>query len=260
MILQLKKDTQLVEIDAGELIGYKVDGHQYIHQKGRPGWRNADTEMFPIIGPTALANFQVNTPRGIAYQDQHGLLREMPYELVAHTKTTATYKKEYKAQDIITNAKYPEKSTQQELYWTYDFQFEKKFSLSENRLTVSFTITGENGMPFMLGYHPAFNLTTTNAMVEANGKSIPLKAVLDVGSRALQIGNCNELVLKDKNELRIKAEGFENFMLWTEVSNMICIEPITFYPYSVEQQNLDSGFQFLDAKEKVFKLHMFVNT
>ena len=33
---------------------------------------------------------------------------------------------------------------------------------------------------------------------------------------------------------------------------MICIEPITFYPYAVQQQNLDEGFMFLEQNEAVF--------
>ena len=41
-------------------------------------------------------------------------------------------------------------------------------------------------------------------------------------------------------------EGFGNFMLWTEVTNMLCIEPITFYPYAVGQQNLAQGFMVLN--------------
>ena len=28
------------------------------------------------------------------------------------------------------------------------------------------------------------------------------------------------------------SKGFDNFMLWTEVPNMVCIEPITAYPYT----------------------------
>ena len=28
------------------------------------------------------------------------------------------------------------------------------------------------------------------------------------------------------------TKGFHNFMLWTPASNMLCIEPITAYPYT----------------------------
>ena len=110
----------------------------------------------------------------------------------------------------------------------------------------------------MLGYHPAFNLVSENPVVIANDKEISLTEVLAVGSRALQVENCNKISLKDKNTIQIKTEGFGNFMLWTEVKNMICIEPITFYPYAVSQSNLSEGFEFLDQTDRTFKIHISV--
>ena len=73
MVTTLQHNAQTVRIDDGELIAYLVGAREYIHQKGSPGWRSSDTEMFPIIGPTAEAGFAVETPRGKATQDQHGL-------------------------------------------------------------------------------------------------------------------------------------------------------------------------------------------
>jgi len=96
-ITQLHFDHQTVTIDAGELVGFLVDYYQVIHQKGAPGWRSADTEMFPLIGPTAEAGFQVITPRGPAVQDQHGLLREMTYSCISKSKTKAVFEKVYLA-------------------------------------------------------------------------------------------------------------------------------------------------------------------
>lgn len=257
MILQL--GAQKVKIDAGELVSYEVDGYEYIHQKGSPGWRNSDTEMFPIIGPTAEAGFLVQTPRDVAIQDQHGLLREMDYELVSQTDVEAVFKKSYVQRTPIPNSKYPEKSNKQFLYWTYDFQFEKKFKLTDDGLEVSFIVSGEKDAPFMLGYHPAFNLVTENPVVIAEEHSISLSQVMAVGSRAFKVIGYEEVILKDKNELRIRTEGFGNFMLWTEVPNMICIEPITFYPYEVEQKNLHDGFQYLQDTSKTFKVYISVN-
>ena len=71
-----------VVIDHGELVSYSFFGEELIHQKGDRGWRNADTEMFPIIGPTEANNFRVKTDRGEAIQDQHGLLRELTYKVL----------------------------------------------------------------------------------------------------------------------------------------------------------------------------------
>ncbi len=249
---------QIVNIDAGELVGYQVDGHQYIHQKGSPGWRNSDTEMFPIIGPTSEAGFQVETPKDVAIQDQHGLLRELDYRLISETETEAIFKKTYKANTPVQNSKHPEKSNKKFLFWTYDFEFEKKFTLSENGLEIAFTISAERDSPFMLGYHPAFNLVTANPVVIAEENAITLPQVLAVGNRAFKVIGYEEVILKDKNELRIKTEGFGNFMLWTEVPNMICIEPITFYPYDVDQRNLHDGFQYLSEEKKTFKVNITV--
>ncbi len=257
-MVTLSLGNQSFGVDAGELVSYIVDGHQYIHQKGSAGWSHSDTEMFPIIGPTAEAKFQVETPRDIAIQDQHGLLRELNYELVSQSKTKLIFRKNYKARTPVVNSKYPEKSNKQYLFWTYDFQFEKQFSLSEKGLEITFTVTGDRDTPFMLGYHPAFNLVTKNPVIIAEEKAITLAQVLAVGSKAFSVLGYEEVILKDKNELKISTSGFGNFMLWTEVSNMICIEPITFYPYAVEQNKLHEGFQYLKNDAKQFSVLLSV--
>ena len=109
-------------------------------------------------------------------------------------------------------------------------------------------------MPFMLGYHPAFKLTSERASIKTAERTIALQEVLDVGSRALPVMDCNSLTLVDVGELIIKTEGFGNFMLWTEVPNMLCIEPITFYPYAVSQKKLHSGFQPVNRSENIFSV------
>ncbi len=253
-MVKLKLHDQLVKIDEGELVGYSAEGHEYIHQKGSPGWRNSDTEMFPIIGPTNEANFRVTTPKGAAVQDQHGLLREMAYQLVSQTETKAIFRKQYVSGTPIKNSKYPSKSTEEYLSWPYNFEFTKSFEILENGLRIQFKITAEEGMPFMLGYHPAFKLTSERASIKTAERTIALQEVLDVGSRALPVMNCNSLTLVDVGELIIKTEGFGNFMLWTEVPNMLCIEPITFYPYAVSQKKLHSGFQPVNRSENIFSV------
>ena len=255
-MVNLKFDLQTVKIDAGELVSYNVGGYEFIHQKGSPGWRNSDTEMFPIIGPTADAGFFVETPKGNAVQDQHGLLRELEYRVVEKTEESVELVKEYKANTKVKNSKYPDKSTAAELFWPYDFSFKKSFRLKKDGLHISFTIEGEQGMPFMLGYHPAFKLHGENVVIKANGKAIGIPEIIEVGSRAMQIPNCESILLSDEKSLVISTEGFGHFMLWTEVDNMVCIEPITFYPYAVEQKELHKGFFHLNADNGNFKVHL----
>lgn len=254
----LKNKNSLVKVGNGELLGYEVAGHEYMHQKGSPGWRSTDTEMFPIIGPTPEAHFRVQTPRGDALQDQHGLLRELSYALVEQTETKAVFVKEYKANTLVKNSKFPERSTQQWLSWPYDFRFEKIFEVRDEVLEITFAVSGERDMPFMLGYHPAFRLQSANPEIWSNGKVITLSEVLAVGNRALHLPDCESITLADKKEIIITTEGFGNFMLWTEVPNMVCIEPITFYPYDVRQSDLHKGFRFLNGGQKVFKVYFRV--
>lgn len=253
-MVHLELYDQIVKIDEGELVGYSVAGQEYIHQKGSPGWRNSDTEMFPIIGPTNEADFKVTTPKGVAEQDQHGLLREMAYQLVSKSKTRVVFDKRYASGTPIKNSKYPAKSTQEYVSWPYSFEFTKSFEISENGLRIQFKITAEEGMPFMLGYHPAFKLNSGKASIRTPDSTIALQEVLNAGSRALPVMDCNFLTLTDVGELSLRTEGFGNFMLWTEVPNMICIEPISFYPYAVGQKDLHNGFQTVNGSERIFSV------
>ena len=253
MITLSNKDHH-VQIENGELISYRLGDHEFIHQKGEPGWQHSDTEMFPIIGPTAEAGYRVHVPRGNAILDQHGLLRELDYELVRQSETEALFRKEYKAGTVVMNSKFPERSTVQRLIWPFEFQFEKHFLLDDSGLILSFHVSGEKDMPYMLGYHPAFKLHTSQPVLVANGTEIQLQEVLDVGSRALEVKDCDSIILKDSRELRIESEGFGHFMLWTEVPGMVCIEPISYYPYSLPQLELHEGFSYLESEEAVFKM------
>ncbi len=255
-MIELRNKDQEVAIEAGELIGYRVAGHEYIHQKGDPGWRNSDTEMFPIIGPTAEAGFRVHVPRGNAILDQHGLLRELDYELINQTDTEAGFRKTYRAGTVVMNSKFPERSTAQRLIWPFEFQFEKHFLLTESELRISFHVSGEKDMPYMLGYHPAFKLHSESPVIVAGDKTIGLQEVLDVGSRAMEVTDCDSILLKDKKDLKIETKGFGHFMLWTEVPGMICIEPITYYPYSLPQSELHEGFMYLNEDERIFEVRI----
>tara|TARA_R110002153_G_scaffold52868_2_gene147932 strand:- start:8431 stop:9216 length:786 start_codon:yes stop_codon:yes gene_type:complete len=253
-ITTLKVGNQTVTIEGGELVGYQVSGHEFMHQKGNPGWRSVDTEMFPIIGPTNEAGFKVSTPKGVAIQDQHGLLREMTYTITQSTESKAVFIKKYQANKEVVNSKYPTKSSTEKLSWPYDFEFNKTFELKDDELVITFTIAGDQGMPFMLGYHPAFMLHSKNPIISVGDKDISIDEVMAVGSKALQVPNTNVISLSDEKKLQISTEGFKHFMLWTEVPNMVCIEPITFYPYEVKQENLADGFMHLTNKPSDFKV------
>ena len=252
--LKILKNKQCqVSIEAGELVSYAMDNQEFIHQKGSPGWRNSDTEMFPVIGPTAQNNFEIPSPKGVSFQDQHGLLRELPYTLIEFDDTSAVYEKNYSANTEVKNSKYPEKSSLEKVSWPYDFRFQKSFLLKEKELLIEFLVESEQDMPFMLGYHPAFLLPGNGKeIVRGNDQEISLSKIMAGGSKAFPVFDCEEIILLKQNglDLSIKTTGFGHFMLWTEVNNMLCIEPITQYPYTGK----------MNFEEKMFKKSKGLNS
>ncbi|WP_405610481.1 aldose 1-epimerase [Polaribacter sp. Asnod1-A03] len=256
----LKNTNSNVTIEKGELISFLKDNKEYIHQKGNKGWRNSDDEMFPVIGPTAKNNFRVHTKNGDAILDQHGLLRELEYSLVSSDENSAKFIKKYTKNTLVNNSKFPVKSTEENLSWPFDFTFEKFFTLENDVLKIEFIINSDEGMPFMLGYHPAFMLSDTgNETLESGTEKITLKDVYKAGSNAFPVLGTNKITLKNinRNDLEITTKGFNNFMLWTEVDNMLCIEPITQYTsytdqkFSEENMSLSTGKNSFSVTIKV---------
>lgn len=234
-ILSSPDKNSIVKIEKGELVSFLKNKEELIHQKGEPGWRNSDTEMFPVIGPTETNDYMVSTPKGNAVQDQHGLLRELSYNLVESSNNFAVFQKEYIDNTSIKNSKFPKKSPMENLHWPYNFSFKKSFELSNDSLKITFEIEAEKGMPFMLGYHPAFKLSGYfSEICKTKSQKISLQKIIDGGSTAFPVLNTQEIkLIKNKGfNISIKTKGFDNFMLWTEVPNMLCIEPITAYPYT----------------------------
>ena len=261
MIL-IKNNKSAIAIDEGELVSYTVEGNEYIHQKGNKGWRKSDDEMFPVIGPTVKNDFIVHTKHGDAVQDQHGLLRELSYTLVSENENQVKFQKNYTKNTWIKNSKYPSKSTEEFLFWPFDFVFEKKFTLFKDVLTIDFMIQSEEGMPFMLGYHPAFLLSDTGEeTLISKQQKITLKDVLHAGANAFPVLESDEILLInfDKKNIQINTKGFHNFMLWTEVNNMICIEPITQYTsftnqqFSEENMLLSKGKNYFSVEIRVLE-------
>jgi galactose mutarotase-like enzyme len=250
-LVYLKNNNCTVVIEKGELISFKKDSLEYIHQKGSKGWRNSDIEMFPIIGPTSKNKYTVHTKKGDAIQDQHGLLRELEYVLVSLTEKTGHFIKEYQKNTKIRNSKFPEKSIEKDLFWPFDFTFEKKFHLENNTLKIDFIITSNKGMPYMLGYHPAFLLSNSGKeTLIVNDKKITLSEIQDAGHNAYPVLNTEKIVLENinKNHLEISTTGFNNFMLWTQVENMLCIEPITQYTSYTDQKFSEDNMRLSEGK------------
>lgn len=257
----LENKLTKIKVDKGELISFVFENVEIMHQKGDAGWKNTDIEMFPVIGATKTNNYNVTTPKGIAKMDQHGLLRLMQYKLVLSQSVGTTnllcFSKTYKANTPYKNLKFPEKSSQEFLHWPYDFEFLKTFELINNELKITFEIKSEENMPFMLGYHPAFKIYNQNIKLVTPNSDYKLPEIIAAGSSAFYLENCNSINVINNGtiNLKINTKGFKHFMLWTAVTNMVCIEPITFYPDKAPTDKLHLGFN-KSLKKNIFEVRL----
>ena len=254
--LRSRDGNSSLKINKGELLSYVFDGEELIHQKGSLGWENSDIEMFPVIGPTKVNNYIINTKEGACFQDQHGFLRELEYDPVDQNKNSVIFQKTYTANATIKNSRHPLKSEIKGLHWPYSFTFQKTFTLSNEKLKISFSLTSDKGMPFMLGYHPAFKLSGDNSeFCMVKDLKINIQEVIDKGGPSYPFFDIHKISLMKKSgySLQIRQEGFHNMMLWTEVSNMICIEPITQYP-DLETQNYSEANLRISNGEELFSM------
>ena len=243
-------------VQQGEVVSFSRDAYEYMHAPSELGWSHSDTEMFPIIGPTAQTSYLVQVPKGNAIQDQHGLLRELEYRLEEQSATHVLLVKEYAAGTPVPNSKFPERSTVRFLIWPYSFRFEKRVDLQPDALHVSFRISGERDMPYMLGYHPAFRITGPGARVQTCNGEVSLEEVIAAGDRALEVADCDSMVLQQERPIRISCRGFGHFMLWSPDPGMLCMEPVTFYPYTAGATGLHDGFSYLADQAVEFQVEL----
>ena len=66
----------------------------------------------------------------------------------------------------------------------------------------------------------------------------------------LYFGKTHKLV-----SYQFKTKGFDNIMFWTEVNNMVCLEPITQYPDLSTQNYSEKNMKISRGKEVCFSIN-----
>ncbi|NNG10496.1 MAG: aldose 1-epimerase, partial [Arenibacter sp.] len=96
-------------------------------------------------------------------------------------------------------------------------------------------------------------------VIKSDNVSYSIEEVMAAGDKALEVENTTTLFLVDEKELILKSKGFGSYMLWSPVPTMVCIEPISFYPYAVDQSQLSDGFRYLNKEAEVFEIQISVH-
>ena len=133
----------------GEIISYKLDGQEKIHQgqecvdeNGRAYWKRHSPILFPIVGKLKRNQTIIN---GRTYEmTQHGFARDLEFEPVTKLDNFHSY---VLRSNLSTLVKYP-----------YQFSLFTTYRTNNNKLTTIYKVINEgvNNMPFGIGGHPAF--------------------------------------------------------------------------------------------------------
>lgn len=135
----------------GELISFKLDGIEKIHQgedsvdeNGKVYWKRHAPVLFPIVGKLKRSQTLIN---GRTYEmPQHGFARDMEYEPITKLDNFHSY---VLKSNKYTMARYP-----------FEFELYNTYRQEDNKLIFMYKVvnTGQNNMPFCLGGHPAFKI------------------------------------------------------------------------------------------------------
>ena len=135
----------------GELISFKLDGIEKIHQgensrddNGKIYWKRHSPELFPIVGKLKRNQTIIN---GRTFEiPQHGFARDMEFEPVTKLDNFHSY---VLRSNKYTQARYP-----------FDFELYNTYRQEANKLIFIYKVinTGVTNMPFGIGGHPAFKI------------------------------------------------------------------------------------------------------
>ena len=135
----------------GELISFKLDGIEKIHQgedsrdeNGKVYWNRHAPVLFPIVGKLKRGQTLIN---GRTYEmSQHGFARDMEFEPITKLDNFHSY---VLRSDKYTMARYP-----------FEFELYNTYRQEGNKLIFIYKVVnvGNNNMPFAIGGHPAFKI------------------------------------------------------------------------------------------------------
>lgn len=135
----------------GELISFKVDGDEKIHQgescideNGKAYWKRHSPVLFPIVGKLKKNQTLIG---GRTYEiPQHGFARDLEFEPVTKLDNFHSY---VLKSNRYTLVRYP-----------YEFELYNTYRSEGSKLTTIYKVvnTGLINLPFGIGGHPAFKI------------------------------------------------------------------------------------------------------
>jgi galactose mutarotase-like enzyme len=244
-IITLSNDAISAQINTlgAELCSLKDANNRESIWEGNPTyWGKHSPVLFPIVGTLKNNTFNHNTKE---YQlNRHGFARDMEFELVDKTESTAAFSIQ---SNSATLANYP-----------FQFELQIQYTLVHSTLEIAYTVINKDNsaIPFSIGAHPAFALpgnfenyslefekaepleytllendlvSTLTETIATHTNSVPLNYKLfERDALIFKKLQSNSLTILDKEKpvLKVHFEDFPNLGVWTKIdAPFICIEP-----------------------------------
>ena len=219
----------MIDSDSGQIYGIKFEDREFMHPgavESVPGWPNSELVAFPFFGPAD--KHQVVWNNEVYPLDQHGISRVLPWEIIFNADKGVTLKQGYDGSEV-PNPK-SGKNHPKSMKWM-PFELEKRLMMDCYALNLYFNIknTGDEIMPFNLGWHPAFRTEGEGDLgkLYVEGSEDPIASVRDVLQGGPIIIDTSRILYRgDSQGIDFRMDGFEAAVLWTPHEGMICIEPV----------------------------------
>ena len=142
--------NEFIEIEVAdhgaELQSLRKNGKEYLWQGDARYWGRRSPVLFPMVGRVWGDVYRHN---GRKFElGQHGFARDMDFTLISRTDSSLTYR-------LRSN-----ESTLQ--LYPFDFTLDITYRIDGSTLAVSWSVTNDSTevMPFQIGAHPAFMIST----------------------------------------------------------------------------------------------------
>ena len=187
--------TATINTFGAELISFKNNSNKEYIWEGNPNyWGKHSPILFPIVGSLRNNNYIYNN--SIYHLPRHGFAREMDFEVKEKTDLEVVFSLK---QTGATLEKYP-----------FNFELQISYTLTNSVLKIGYKVINNNdfSMPFSIGAHPAFALTSDfknyELLFEKSEKLIVSTLENDL------ISNATYILPMENNSLRLNYSLFEN--------------------------------------------------
>lgn len=131
-----------IALKGAEPVSWQVEGREYLWSGDPEHWNRHAPWLFPVVG--ASVGGQVRVKGETFPMAQHGFARDLPFEVVTRSDDAVTLRL---SDSAATRAHYP-----------FSFRLEIDARVDAGRLlfVVKVANTGDEPLPYAIGFHPAF--------------------------------------------------------------------------------------------------------